>query len=282
MLFTVFTPTYNRAHLLGRLFESLQRQTARNFEWLIVDDGSEDETEASVAQFIAEADFPVRYFRQRNQGKHIAINAAVEQAHGDWYLPVDSDDFLADSCLEICERLAEEASAASFGGFTFIHAPEELVGKTQSFGTKKWSGYNSYEWDFEGEMHYVFKMEMIRKFPFPVFEDENFCQESVQIIPIVKNHTILYTDHILAFGDYLEDGLSQNLYARLLKNPRYAMLAFKTKLKVAETREERVALTQNYWDIVLKTKQPILKSFVDFPVALSLPFLGKKILNKLK
>lgn len=254
MLFTVFTPTYNRSYLLDRLFQSLSKQTVRNFEWLIVDDGSTDETEELVSHFISTADFPVRYIKQKNQGKHIAINTALENAKGRWYVPIDSDDFVSNSCLDVCQELAVEASHQDFGGFTFIHALEDMVGKESDFGSKRWTDYNSYEWNFAGEMVYVLKMEVVKKYPFPVFEDEKFCQESVQLIPIVKKYKILFSDHILAFGEYLEDGLSQNLYQRLLENPKYAMLSFSTKLNAAKTSTEKEKLANNYWDIALKNE----------------------------
>lgn len=254
MLFTVFTPTYNRSYLLDRLFQSLSKQTVRNFEWLIVDDGSTDGTEELVSHFITAADFPVRYIKQKNQGKHIAINTALQNALGKWYLPIDSDDFVSSNCLEICQKLSEEAEGKEFGGFTFIHAPEDRVGENKEFGSKRWTHYNSYKWSFAGEMVYVLKMEVIKKYPFPVFENEKFCQESVQLIPIIKNHNILFTDYILAFGEYLEDGLSQNLYQRLMENPRYAMLSFNTKLNAAKACEEKEELANNYWDIALKNK----------------------------
>ena len=262
MLFTVFTPTYNRSSLLVRLFQSLSKQTVRNFEWLIVDDGSTDGTKELVDHFITIADFPVRYIKQKNQGKHIAINTALENAKGKWYLPIDSDDFISSNCLEICQNLTVEADDSVFGGFTFIHAPEDMAGENKEFGYKRWTDYNSYDWDFPGEMVYVLKMKVIKNYPFPVFDDEKFCQESVQLIPIIKNYKILFTDYILAFGEYLEDGLSQNLYQRLMDNPRYAMLAFKTKLDFAKTSAEKEQLAHNYWDIALKNKKiPWIEKF---------------------
>ncbi|WP_226063789.1 glycosyltransferase family 2 protein [Kaistella polysaccharea] len=280
MLFTVFTPTYNRGYLLDRLFQSLSRQTVRNFEWLIVDDGSTDDTEELVTQFIDVADFPIRYVKQKNQGKHIAINYAINNAAGKWFLTIDSDDFLANDCLETCQLLSTETENNKFGGFTFIHAPEEMFSEKKTYDIKKWTEYNSYQWEFAGEMVYVFKVEVIKKHPFPIFENENFCQESVQIIPIIKNYKILFTNYILAFGEYLEDGLSQNLYQRLLENPRYALLSFRTKLSVAKTSEDKKLLARNYWDVVLKTKQPKIKSFLSFPFQLNAFILLEKVRKK--
>lgn len=282
MLFTVFTPTYNRSYLLDRLFQSLMKQTVRNFEWLIVDDGSTDETEDLVSHFISTADFPVRYIKQKNQGKHIAINTGIQNAKGKWYVPIDSDDFVSNNCLEVCQELAVEVNDQEFGGFTFIHAPENMVGKESDFGGKRWTDYNSYEWSFAGEMVYVLKMEVVKKYPFPVFEDEKFCQESVQLIPIIKKHKILFSDYILAFGEYLEDGLSQNLYQRLLDNPKYAMLSLKMKLLVAKTENEKKELTKSFWDIALKTNQPKIKSFFNLPLLFNLAYFRDRISQKFK
>ena len=90
--FTVFTPTYNRAATLARVYESLQRQTFTDFEWIIVDDGSTDETAELVQQWRSESSFPIRYIWQPNQGKHVAFNRGVELARGELFLPHDSDD----------------------------------------------------------------------------------------------------------------------------------------------------------------------------------------------
>ena len=101
MFFTVYTPTYNRAHLLHRVYDSLMAQDERDFEWLIIDDGSTDNTATLVEDWVVKAPFPVRYVRQANQGKHIATNRAVELAAGEMFVIVDSDDWLANGALGI-------------------------------------------------------------------------------------------------------------------------------------------------------------------------------------
>jgi glycosyltransferase involved in cell wall biosynthesis len=98
--FTVFTPTYNRAHTIHRVFNSLCAQTLRNFEWLVIDDGSTDNTSEQIASWAASADFPVRYFKQAHAGKHIAHNLAVREARGKMFLPLDSDDACPPHALE--------------------------------------------------------------------------------------------------------------------------------------------------------------------------------------
>ena len=99
--FTVFTATYNRAHVLHRVYESLRAQTFRDFEWLVVDDGSTDETRALIEGWRDEANFPIRYYHQEeNQGKHVAYNRAVTLARGRLFLTLDSDDACVAHALE--------------------------------------------------------------------------------------------------------------------------------------------------------------------------------------
>lgn len=103
MLITIFTPTYNRAELLPRLHKSLQEQTNKNFEWIVVDDGSTDNTKEVIENIILqqENDFPIRYFYKENGGKHTAINRGVREANGDLFFIVDSDDILTFNSVEL-------------------------------------------------------------------------------------------------------------------------------------------------------------------------------------
>ena len=101
MNITVFTPTYNRAYILSQLYQSLQRQTYKDFEWLIVDDGSVDDTESLVSNWLNDNnEFPIRYYKKENGGKCRAINYGVELARGRLFFNVDSDDYLTDDALE--------------------------------------------------------------------------------------------------------------------------------------------------------------------------------------
>ena len=92
---TIFTPTYNRAKFLPRAFEALKRQTLKDFLWMIIDDGSTDNTEDVINEFKKKSKFPIRYIKQSNNGKHIAFNRAVEVAQGEFFATVDSDDDFA-------------------------------------------------------------------------------------------------------------------------------------------------------------------------------------------
>ncbi len=119
-VFTVFTATFNRAHVLHRVYHSLRAQTFRDFEWLVVDDGSTDGTGALVEAWRAEADFPIRYRYQENRGKHVACNRAVAEARGRFFLTLDSDD--------ACVPQAFGAAQSLLGGDTGARAAGILRG----------------------------------------------------------------------------------------------------------------------------------------------------------
>src|SRR5436305_1126064 len=108
--FTVFTPTYNRAKTLSRVYESLINQTFKDFEWLIIDDGSVDENETFtlIKSWQTKAFFPIRYVHQENAGKHIAFNKAVQLAGGEFFVPLDSDDACFSNALEKFLKLWHE------------------------------------------------------------------------------------------------------------------------------------------------------------------------------
>ena len=134
--FTVFTPTFNRAASIHRVYESLQSQTFRDFEWLIVDDGSEDDTANLVGKWIKEADFPITYMKQNHAGKHVAWNHALQKARGGWFVIADSDDAFVPNALE---RLLEvwksipEEDAEKYRGVTCRCITDEgvVVGSTE-------------------------------------------------------------------------------------------------------------------------------------------------------
>lgn len=281
MKFTVFTPTYNRAYILHKLYESLLRQTKKDFEWLVVDDGSTDDTESLVQKWIKEGSLNIRYYKQENQGKHIAINKALELAKGEYLITIDSDDYIEDNCIEVCYTLAEKVdNREDFVGFTFIHFSDKIPYDKEKYGKKEWVEEQDYQWEFHGEMSFVLKTNIAKKYPFPIYKDEKFCRESVFLIPILQNYNILFTDNVLAHGDYLEDGLSQNSHKKLLENPRYAMLSFKRKFSVAKSEEEKLSLSLSYWDIAIKTGGGIIKNIFNFPIYWTIKAFTHKLLKK--
>jgi GT2 family glycosyltransferase len=127
-LFTVFTPTYNRAHTIGRVYESLRAQTFRDLEWLVVDDGSKDNTREVVEGFAREAGFPIRYVYKENGGKHTARNLAVKHASGELFLVLDSDDSCVARPWSASPSLAFHPGRAEEGFFR-LRSLQNPIGK---------------------------------------------------------------------------------------------------------------------------------------------------------
>lgn len=279
---TVFTPTYNRAHTLPRLYESLNDQTSNNFEWLVVDDGSSDNTEELVNHFIEEANFPIQYLKQKNQGKHIAINRGMNNANGDYFMVVDSDDYLLPKAIEVFDKLILKiVDKSDFAAITAIHFVDTICYNPENYGKKEWLLEEGYHWEHQGEMVYCFKTAVLRKFPFPQFEGEKFCPESLVFNRIKQKYKILATDHVIARGDYLAGGLSDNFGKLILKNPRAFMLSYAEKLGNVETRAGKKYYAKFYWNIALKAKNVSwLEKFRGIPLRHSIGFWTARLLKR--
>ncbi len=172
--FTVFTPSYNRARTLCRVWESLKAQTFRDFEWLVVDDGSTDNTREIVEGYAAEAAFPVRYVWQPNQHKKVAFNRAVREARGELLIVLDSDDACVPKALERLWWHWNHIPQAERGRFSAVTAlcmgeDGELVGNRFPGGL--WIDSTGIEiqhrWQVRGEKWGFQRTEVLKAFPFP-------------------------------------------------------------------------------------------------------------------
>src|SRR5687767_5062754 len=171
--FTVFTPTYNRAHTLERVYASLDAQSFRDFEWLIVDDGSTDDTRSLVERWRQQARFPIRYLWQENSGKHVAFNVAVREARGELFLPFDSDDGCVPHALECFRRHWESIPGdrrARFSAVTALCKDQHgnLVGSKFPYAVTDSNSLEiHYRFHVTGEKWGFHRTEVLRQYPFP-------------------------------------------------------------------------------------------------------------------
>jgi len=171
--FTVLTPTYNRASTLHRVYESLTRQTCRDFEWLVIDDGSTDHTHDVVLAWQKQADFPIRYIWQKNQHKKTAFNRGVREAHGEFIVSLDSDDEMPSDALQILQDEWEtipHAQREVYVGITGLCArPDgEVVGDTFPHDELDATAVELYfKYKLKGEKFGCLRTAVLRQFPFP-------------------------------------------------------------------------------------------------------------------
>ncbi|MCG2792773.1 MAG: glycosyltransferase family 2 protein [Weeksellaceae bacterium] len=278
---TILTPSYNRAYILPKLYQSLVNQNNKEFIWLIVDDGSSDGTQELVETFRQENKIEIQYIFQENKGKHFAVNKGLKMAKTDFLAVIDSDDFIAENAIAEMRILVDKIKKDDeIAGFTFIRFSEHANFVTEKYGKKEWlvSGAPTYEWEISGEMIYCFKTDIHKKFLFPEFEGEKFCAESLILRRIERKYKILFTDKVLAYGDYLDDGLTRNYYQLLLNNPKASLLNIKERFQDSMGKNEKLGLAKEYWDIASKSGTSFKTKF--FGIS---PFLIMKVLfNKLR
>lgn len=209
-LITVFTPAYNRANTLPRVFEGLKKQTYKNFEWIIIDDGSSDNTKCVAENMLSEkVFFNITYKYQQNSGKHIAINRAVEIAKGEFFIILDSDDTCTDNALECFVEewyKIPEADRKDFYGISCRCC--DLDGNI--IGTPMSEEYiDSNDLDFKlklkikGELWGMTKTEILKNTPFPEVEGLHFYPENIYWNNIGRKYKSRYINKALRY--YIND-----------------------------------------------------------------------------
>ena len=238
VLVTVLTPTFNRSLYLKRLFESLQAQDFKGFEWLVVDDGSTDETESLVRRLAGEAEFEVRYVRQPNQGKHIALNTGVQHANGQYTAVIDADDWYEPKALQ---RLVDEwdmiGDPSSYAEVQALCADStgKLIGDRFPCETRLDS--DAFEMAYihrvKGDKRGMQRTAVLREFPFPDEFHGVLVSEAHIWFQIAEKYQTRYINEILGRAEYLAGGLSDDEYRKAVERAGPRMRFFR---QVAETR----------------------------------------------
>ncbi|MBC8505251.1 MAG: glycosyltransferase family 2 protein [Chloroflexi bacterium] len=208
--FTVFTATYNRAHTLHRVYDGLRNQTYRNFEWLIIDDGSTDDTGEIVERWKREAQFPIRYFWQENRGKHIAHNEAINKAQGEFFIILDSDDSIIPAALErllsLWKSIPSEQRMEFCGAAALcMDQHGNIIGKTlphplMDANILQMRFIHKRSQEFFG----FYRLSILRQFPFPEIPDASFIPEGFVWSQIGQTYKIRYANEPLRVY-YTED-----------------------------------------------------------------------------
>lgn len=252
-LITVFTPTYNRARLLPRLFDSLCRQTFTDFEWLIVDDGSTDGTEELVrSEFLPHATpFPVRYIRKENGGKHTAINVGTGMAKGELFFIADSDDMLpADSLLNVAGYWSSISKDDSFAGVCGLdeYTDHRLIGPGLPADFIEATSIEvRFRMGIEGDMKEVFRTSVLREFPFPEISGERFCPEMLVWNRIAARYKLRYFNRAIYTVEYQPTGITSNIVRARMQSPVASMMTYQELTEYDVPMCVKVRSAINYW-----------------------------------
>ncbi|MBN8193800.1 glycosyltransferase family 2 protein [Bacillus sp. NTK074B] len=260
---TVFTPTFNRAYILSQLYESLKKQTNQSFLWLIVDDGSTDNTKELIDMWLVENIIEIRYYKQENGGKQRAHNKGVELCDTELFICVDSDDYLTEDAVELLittwDNIQNKENISGIVG---------LAGENRStpIGTNMPTNIKSSTLNdlynrhgFRGDTALLYKTEILKQFPFYVVEGENFIGEGYVYLQIDQNYSLFLLDRIIYICKYLEDGYTTNVRRLIKNNPKGYMVLNKQSTLLSKTIMNRYKNSIKYMIgcILSKEKHPI-------------------------
>jgi len=234
---TIFTPTFNREHTIKRLYDSLLNQTSFDFEWIVINDGSADNTDGLFSNILKEVKpFQIFYQKKENGGKHRAINDAVKIARGRLFFIVDSDDYLTENAIEkILSYEKTLDTSHKWAGISGLrgHTPTDVIG--QGPKTKNYIDAKNNERDkvnLLGDKAEVYFTELLKQYPFPEFEGEKFITESTVWDAIARDgYYIRWFNDIIYICNYLDDGLTKHIIEHHKKSPQGVLYWRKIQLE---------------------------------------------------
>lgn len=258
--YTVMTPTYNRAHLLPRLYEALKKQTLKDFEWIIVDDGSTDNTKDVVSSFMKENIININYIFQENGGKQRAYNRGIEAAKGELFTCIDSDDcYLPNGLKEIYKLYKNEEyvnydgkiyNQKEIAGFSYLASLEDgtIVGTKFKNNQEISTMFEIYQKKrTKGDKGITFKTKVLKNYRFFVFDDEKFMTESYLFNRICREYKMVFVNKKIKIVEYQTDGLSSQYNDLLDKNPKGHALYLNECNYYKMSFFKRINLNKNYF-----------------------------------
>ena len=238
---TIFTPTFNRAHLLPRIYNSLKDQTCQDFIWLIVDDGSVDHTSEVVADFMQDNKIEIQYIAQENQGMHGAHNTAYENISTPLNTCIDSDDYMpADAVEKILRKWRTIENKEKYSGIVGLDA--DLKGNL--IGTQFYTETTTLE-DFylqggAGDKKLVYRTEVMQQYPpYPLFSGEKYVGLGYKYQLADQHFELVTLNEILVLVDYQPGGSSNNMYRQYYNNPRGFAFIRKQGMVMSKSRVKR-------------------------------------------
>lgn len=254
MKFTVFTATYNRAYRLDTLYRSLLSQTLKDFEWLVIDDGSTDNTEELFKEWISDGILDIRYYKKANGGKSRAVNYGLPLAKGEAFFIVDSDDLLpAESLENIWYYFSQIKDDGNFAGVCGLKCYDD------GEPTHGYLPYQVVDWyhinrKYVGDMSDVYKTSIINQYRYPEYEGEKYCAPGFIFNQIGCKYKLRYFNKNVYQCEYLPDGLSAASARNRRKSPTCASLLYLELSKMPIGIKRKIKSSINFWRFIFLAK----------------------------
>ena len=224
MKISVLTATYNRAGHLKKLYDSLEKNIGKEYEieWLIMDDGSNDDTEIKCQNFKSKSGLQVKFFKQENQGKMCAINNLSEHVTGDLWIECDSDDYFIDGSFQgVIDQYSKISDRKDIYALAFLKNDQDGNNMGNNFKADESTMFDLYFKDGEnGEKSLVFISNIRRKYRYELEENERFITESRMYHKMDKNYKIYCINKPIMVCEYQKNGYTKNINKQFINNPK--------------------------------------------------------------
>lgn len=253
---TVFTPTFNRSHLLNQLYDSLSRQSNQNFKWLIVDDGSTDQTKKQVEGWLNENKIEITYYFQENQGMHGAHNTAYKLIDTELNVCIDSDDYMPDDAVDKILNFWHTNSTENLAGIVALDATKngKLIGtKLPKHQTTTLSHF--YAQGGLGDKKLVYRTEIVKQYPeYGIYKGERLVPLGSKYLLIDQDYQLLIMNEVICIVEYQEDGSSGTIFRQYKQSPRGFAEARKVNMQYGIRFRDRFRAAIHYVSSVIFIK----------------------------
>jgi glycosyltransferase involved in cell wall biosynthesis len=241
---TIYTPTFNRAFCLNRLFDSLQEQKNKSFIWIVIDDGSTDNTKELIDSFIENADFEITYYYQQNKGKMEAINFVHCVISTELNVCMDSDDYMEPYAVDEILSLWKTHGSSKYAGLVGLDRLEggELVGSKFPEGLETSTfGDLSRKHNVSGDKKFIYRTYLCQQYPnYPKINEEKFPAPGYLYRLIDEDFELLLFNKIWSVVEYLPDGISKNKFSQMKMNPYSFKFYREERIRLAKSIKEKI------------------------------------------